>query len=455
MRNYQILLILTLLLLRGTLAFPQAYDLKGCIGMALENNQAIKKAEYDQQKSRLAGQEVLGALLPQVSLSGNLNYTIQKNSFIMPNFLKEFLPEQMLGGQVQDYLTIEMGMNWSSSLGVTLNQQLLNFSLFSALDISRLAENLSALGVESKQEEVVSQTATLYYGIQVTSYVDHLFSKSLGILDSLLQTMETNYVSGIVRKVDVDRLWVTRTNMETQEKSLRNAVEVQKNLLKLQMGVDVSLPLNLENEGLADFEKILAEPVDFPFAPSTQTAFKVLETQEEMLQLQRRSVLSASLPVLVAVASYNYNGVSEEFFRGETNYWYPYSFVGLNLKVPIFSGLTNSKKLKEADIELLKVREDRRMLEQSLNMAYRNAVMKLEESRNSIYAQRDNMKLAEEVYRITSASYAEGLASLTDMLNANSSMIQAQMSYADALSSYLKALIDLKKAAGTINTLSE
>ena len=56
----------------------QVYDLQGCLKFALENNHNIRKAQFDKEKSAQARNEILGALLPQVSGTGNLNYNIQK-----------------------------------------------------------------------------------------------------------------------------------------------------------------------------------------------------------------------------------------------------------------------------------------------------------------------------------------------------------------------------------------
>lgn len=138
------------------------------------------------------------------------------------------------------YMTIEMGTNFSAGIGAALNQQIFNLSLFNAVDIARTAEELTSLAADAKEEDVISQTASLFYAVQATEYAAGMFGRSIEIIDSVLTSMETSYASGLIRKVDLDRLKVTRTNMATQRASVLNAVEVQKNLLKLQMGMDMS-----------------------------------------------------------------------------------------------------------------------------------------------------------------------------------------------------------------------
>ncbi|HOF56246.1 MAG TPA: TolC family protein [Prolixibacteraceae bacterium] len=453
MNRARTILFTGLICMCANIGAQQVYDLQGCLKFALENNHNIRKAQFDKEKSAQARQEILGALLPQVSGTGNLNYNIQKSRFIMPNFMNEFLPPGMQDPNAAKYMTIEMGTNYTAGIGAVLNQQIVNLSLFNAVDIARTAEELTSLAAEAREEDVISQTANLFYAIQATEYAAGMFGRSIEIMDSVLISMETSYASGLIRKVDLDRLKVTRTNMSTQRASVINAVEVQKNLLKLQMGMDISEQLEIEkiNPEIFDIQTNIGDFQDFD--PNLQTSYKMLNRQQNLQQLQKKAAIYENFPVLTAMINYNYTGVSDEFFRGETNYWFGSSMAALNLRIPLFGGLSRSSKIKQANFELLKVREDEAILKQSLSMAHKNALLKLEDSRNAIQIQKANMAMAEEVYRVTERNYSQGIASMSDVLNSNSSLIQAQMSYADALNNFMKAYVELRKASGTIREL--
>ncbi|MBP7039286.1 MAG: TolC family protein [Bacteroidales bacterium] len=453
MNRARTILFTGLICMCANIGAQQVYDLQGCLKFALENNHNIRKAQFDKEKSAQARQEILGALLPQVSGTGNLNYNIQKSRFIMPNFMNEFLPPGMQDPNAAKYMTIEMGTNYTAGIGAALNQQIVNLSLFNAVDIAKTAEELTSLAAEAREEDVISQTANLFYAIQATEYAAGMFGRSIEIMDSVLISMETSYASGLIRKVDLDRLKVTRTNMSTQRASVINAVEVQKNLLKLQMGMDISEQLEIEkiNPEIFDIQTNIGDFQDFD--PNLQTSYKMLNRQQNLQQLQKKAAIYENFPVLTAMINYNYTGVSDEFFRGETNYWFGSSMAALNLRIPLFGGLSRSSKIKQANFELLKVREDEAILKQSLSMAHKNALLKLEDSRNAIQIQKTNMAMAEEVYRVTERNYSQGIASMSDVLNSNSSLIQAQMSYADALNNFMKAYVELRKASGTIREL--
>lgn len=450
------IIILCLLCYSFTLLQAQTtYNLQSCLKFALENNHNFKKSQLDRDKSYQAHREVLGALMPQINATAGLNDNLKKGKFIMPNFINSMLPPAAQDPNAEKYMTIEMGTNYSASFGASLNQQLLNFSLFNAVDIAKTAENLAALGVESKEEDIITQTANLYYAIQSTNYAILQFDSSLILIDKMIKTMEVSYANGLIKKVDLNRLKVNKVNLLTQKSSIENALEVQKNLLKLQMGMDMNQVIAVEKIDLSFFEQKAKLKNEFQFDLGLQTPYKLLQQQEGIVKLQRKAAIYESLPVLSLALNYQYNGVSDEFFRGETNYWYPSSVIGLNLRVPIFAGLSRTAKLRQADIEQKKIKEDASTLEQSLNMAYMNAVNKLDISQKTIQAQRDNMALAQEVYLISENNFTQGLASMSDVLNGSSSLIQSQISYADALNNYMKAYIELLKSNGTIRQLIE
>ena len=450
------MLALCLILLTTTGLAQESYTLQQCLGYAVEHNSNVKKSAYDREKAEQARREVLGALMPQVNGSAGLNDNLKKAKFIMPNFMNNFLPEKMRDPNASEYMTIEMGTKYSANAGLALNQQLLNMSLFNTLDIAKVSRQMAELGALSTEEDVIAQTATLYYGVQVTQYAASQMLRSVELVEQMLQMMEVNYASGLVKKVDVDRLRVNLTNLKTQQSAIESGLEVQKNLLKLQMGFEVTEPIAippLDLRLLAQQEiAVVAAPT---FEPVRHVAYKQLQQRERMAQLQERAKKYEYLPTLSLALNLQYNHMSDQLFGGATNYGYPTAMIGLSLRMPIFSGFTRLSKVRESHLDLLKAQEDLHALDQSLRMAHLNASLKLKDTQRTISLQEDNQALAEQVFDLAQKNYNLGVASLSDVLNASQSLVQAQMSYASALGDYMKAFIDLKKSRGEIRDLME
>lgn len=450
------MLVLCLLLLSVTGHAQEGYTLQQCLGYAVEHNSNVKKSALDREKAERARQEVLGALLPQISGSAGLNDNLKKAKFIMPNFMNNFLPEKMRDPNASEYITIEMGTKYSANAGLALNQQLLNMSLFNTLDIAKVSRQMAELGALSTEEDVIAQTATLYYGVQVTQYAASQMLRSVELVEQMLRMMEVNYASGLVKKVDVDRLRVNLTNLKTQQSAIESGLEVQKNLLKLQMGFEVTEPITIPPLDLSlPAQQEIAVVASPTFEPVRHIAYKQLEQRERMAKLQERAKKYEYLPTLSLALNLQYNHMSDQPFGGATNYGYPTAIVGVSLRMPIFSGGSRLAKVRESHLDLLKAQEDLHALDQSLRMANLNASLKLRDTRRTISLQRDNQALAEQVLDLAQKNYNLGVASLSDVLNASQSLVQAQMSYASALGDYMKAFIDLKKSRGEIRDLME
>lgn len=445
-------LIILFLGLVSPLVSAQPLSLKQCLDYAVANNIALQKDRLGLETAAQSKREVVGAYLPQVSASGAMTYNIQKTTIAMPNFVNSMMPEAMRDPNASKYMTVTMGMDLSANWGVALSQQILNFSLLNAISISEASSELAELGVESGENDVIAQTTTIFYNAQILEYSMALFDESLGILERMSAMMSTNQENGLVRKVDADRVEVTRMNLETERHSMEQALEVQKNLLKLQMGFPMTEEIDVEPVDMEAVEDMLIMAGSRPFEVSEQLPFRMLKQQQDMLRLQRRSAVSELLPTLSLSANYSNNYMGDHFY-GETFHHFPVSMVSLNMRVPIFAGFSKNAKIKKADIEIKKALKDEDILVQSLTMGYNNARMQMDSNRETIYSQKRNKSLAQDVLEVTQSNYNEGLATLSDVLNATSSMIQAQMNYVNALINCMKAYIDLKKADGSVKEL--
>lgn len=127
-------------------------------------------------------------------------------------------------------------------------------------------------------------------------------------------------------------------------------------------------------------------------------------------------------------------------------YWSDYSIIGLDLKIPIFTGFGTRARVRQADIELKQVKEDMQETKLSLDLAYENSKTQINNSIITINNQKENVRLAEEVLSDTKNNYYNGLASLTDLLDAENSLVEAQNNYNSALLDYKLAEVQLIKA---------
>jgi len=235
---------------------------------------------------------------------------------------------------------------------------------------------------------------------------------------------------------------------------MMQAIDIQKNLLKLQMGFPMEERIELQAININNMEEEILANALTAFDMSSQLPFKMFKSQQKMLDLQYKAAVYQALPMLSLSANYAMNYMGDDF-KGETFHKFPISGISLNLRVPIFTGLSRTANIKKADIERQKSLRDEKNLGQALAMAYGNAQLSLEQSRKTMDSQKRNKDMAQEVFDVIENNYKEGISSLSEMLNANSALIRSQMNYVNALSGCMKAYIELKKSNGTIDEIKQ
>lgn len=86
---------------------------------------------------------------------------------------------------------------------------------------------------------------------------------------------------------------------------------------------------------------------------------------------------------------------------------------------------------------------------------YANAVNDLANNQRNFSKQRDNYLLAEDIYKVTSDRYREGIASMTEVLQDEMSMSDAQNNYLTAHFNYQVANLTLLKLTGQLEKLTK
>lgn len=437
-----------MLLLAASFGLPaltvaqQPITLKEALKYALENNTAAKKAVLDIDKGKFKTQEVRSQALPQITGNAGLTYNAIIGQLVAD-----------IGGQTQSF---KMGQAWNSVAGVQLSQQLFNQQVFTGLQAAKASEAYYRLNAQLTQEQVIEQVANNYYQVLVNRQQLNVIDTNIKNVKVVEKIISNQYQNGLAKKIDVDRINVNLTNLNTQRAEVANAITMLENQLKFSMGMPVNTPITLPSSELTEVNQnpALADTINL----GGRTEMKLMDVQRNLLNLQRKAYVSEYYPNLSLNANYNYNSQSNsfDFLKSNRNaIGFDASAIGLTLRIPIFNGFLTRSKVRQADVEIKQFEEDRRQTTNSLNLAYDNAKIQIRNSINTINAQKKNAELAREIYVSTQNNYNNGLASLTDLLDTENALTQAQNSYTQALLNYKIAEIQLIKAKGDIKTLAQ
>ncbi|WP_237144048.1 TolC family protein [Pontibacter pamirensis] len=443
-------LALGLLLTWMTPAFAQApvtgqvkeLTLQESIQYALSNNQDIKKASYDEQIARQVIRETKSVGLPQVTASGGLDY--------FPALPTQILPGE-LAGQPGTDIPVQFGKDYNVKGNVQFTQLLFNQSYFVGLQAAKTTQDLYRLRAAMVQEDLVYNISAAYLQTLQTKEQFNTIEANLERLTQLEKIMQLQYENDLVKKVDVNRIQVSRINLKTQRQSLSTAFEQQKNVLKFFIGMPLEQEIELQDATIS-LEKVMPGTVDAATASTNKTQFQLLNTQKQLTALQEKNIKAGYYPTLAAYGQYGYQTQRNELFDNSIPY-FKTSVVGLQLNIPIFDGFKKDAQAKQVQLEMKKLDEDLDKFNTNTAATLTNAISQLQNSEAAIQAQNQNVMLAQDVYDTTNQLYKEGLSPLTDLLEAEVQLREARTNLNNEVLKFKIAQLNYLQATGELKTL--
>ncbi|MBO9583204.1 MAG: TolC family protein [Flavobacterium sp.] len=420
--------------------------LKDAVNYALQNKADAKKAKLQVENSEYQIQEIRSRALPQISANGSLTY----NPVIQTTVI-----DGAAFGAPGTTIQAAFGQKWTSTAGVSLTQALFDQSVFTGLRAAKTTREFYQINDQLTEEQVIERVANNYYSVYVQKERLVLLDSNYVNTEKVREIVQGQFDNGLAKKIDLDRIIVKMSNIDTERQQVKNQIELQENALKFYMGMPIETQIVMPKE---EFEVVPAALTQEPNIEN-RTEYLLLKKQEELLVFNKKAVEAGYYPTLSLSAGYNYIGQGPEmpwFTKPDKGvYWSDFSAVALNLHVPIFTGFGTRAKVRQADVQIRELQEDIKDTKLSLDLDYRNAMAQINNNLVTIENQRENMRLALDILSNTKNNYLQGLASLTDLLDAQNASLEAQNNFTRAVLNYKIAEVSLIKSKGELKSLTK
>ncbi len=441
------LFISALIILLGFNSWAQdanAMTLQQCIDYALQNNELGKIASLEKELAAKEVKKTIGTGLPQVEFNSGVNYNYQvQQSFVD---VSNFDPSLPPGTEAP----IAFGQDYDANFALSLKQLIFDGSFFVGLEASKTYQELSSKEHIKTQIDIVESVSKAYYSVLINEERLELVQKNFQRLDTLLRETKAMNQGGFVEKIDVDRVQVNYNNLKVELDRLTQITDLSSKLLKFQMGMSLSEPITL-SETLADLspEKTLGVN-DFVY--DSRIEFSQLNTNEALVGLDMKNNKAQYLPKLYAQLNYGANTAAANFDRiMQSDRWFSFGTVGVTLNIPIFNGFIKQTSIQQNKIQMQQIAARKEMLMKNIDLEIEQSGITLNSSIDALEVQKQNMQLADDIYRITQIKYREGVGSNLEVMEADAALKEAQTNYFGSLYDAVIAQIELKKALGTLH----
>lgn len=418
----------------------EVLTLDQCLQIGIENNLLLETKRNEIIKGKHSISENRAKLLPQINAVASFN-----DNFNPPVSVTD-------GTAYGNPYNVTKTLQYNASAGLQLQMPLYNQTVYTAVSITKLMDEINHLSYEKAREDLIMQIAKMYYLGQSTAEQISILKENIHRLEELRDITTAFFDNGMAMEVDVKRVNINLENLQVQYDNAEAMLTQQINMLKYVIDYPAEKEIKLTE---VDTETIT--PVELSGLYEGQPELELLRKQGSLAEKQKKMISQGYLPSLSLTGSFMYSAFTDKaknwFHAGPSNHWYNSSGVGLALRIPIFDGFDKRSKIRKSklDIENAKLSYDNAL--KSFHTQYLNATNELMNCQRNFTKQKDNYMLAEDVYEVTSDRYKEGIASMTEVLQDEMRMSEAQNNYVTAHYNYRVTNLSLLKLTGKIETL--
>jgi len=405
--------IIVLLLL--VLGFVRAITLEQALELAKERANQIRLSELDIKKAEEEIKRARASILPQVSVSYSYTHFGQ-------DLALGFTPRNRQNAVLQ------------------LNQTIFNKQVFELIKLANIQRELQSLIKEDVQRTLENQVKDLFYGLLYRKAIIKLQEENVNYWEENYRVVSAKFSVGVVPKVELLRaqsqLEQAKAQLEQARVDYLKALENFKALLKLEGDV--------EPEGTLELKE---------FNPKEEELLQALKEKNSTLRVAKKSVELAqgtvelkraqNFPTVNGFANYQVFTGRRSFF-GSTEQLKGYSF-GVSVNYLIFDGFSREAEISEAELDLLKQKENLLQLEYDLKARLRSTLLSINSLQTQIKAVQSSLEFAKESLRLSTERYKLGVGSQLEVLEARANYNNLLANYYLLLYQYNSSLASLER----------
>lgn len=406
--------------------------LREAIELALAENPTIVIADKQVDLKKISKTEAWQNLLPQLSLSGTVNYTIQA-------------AEMAIGGQKMK-LGSDNVSAWTGAAQLSLpifaptvyaTMKLTDIDLQNAVEKSR----------ESRLN-LLNQVVKAYFQLVLAQDSYNALKQSLEQAQKNFDNISAMYRVGSTSEFDMLTSEVQVRNMKPTVVQAENAVEIAKLQLKVLMGITANVDL-LVNETLEQYESSMYNEVMSYGQVSllNNSSMRQLRQNEQMLRQNIRIQSMGFAPTLSLAATYQTQSMQNPDLKFGNYQWSNSSSLVFNLAIPIYKA-SNFTKLKSAKLQLNQLGYTIVDTERQLTMQVRTYQNNMKACVERVESAKQAIVQSEKGRQIAETRYKAGNGTIIELNSSELSVIEAKLSYSQSIFDFLSAKADMNKVTG-------
>jgi outer membrane protein len=443
--------------LRSSIVF--AFLVMACVGMQAQATEpisldvAVQKALAARLEMKVLEHRSLGTekelkanelrYIPQLSAQADIRYNVILATNIVPI-------GALTGGSGDQTVAVRFGTNWANGAGLNLRQTIFDPTIKGARESAILNGKLVDAQKEQTAEAITVEVARAYYALLIAEaeVANGLVDSSLA--SQRLQDLRLRVAAGRALQIDVESLRIDSATAALRLADIRRNAADWRAVLAYQMGIGArngsvlrtatTLPEMLKARTSS---AAAAQPYDSP------------EYQIKALQAERSLLLQANekagyKPDLSINGYLGANHFSNTFDIWKGSQWFPISYIGVNLTVPLTEGFIRKQRVQGLGITAYADALEREAAKAQTELEFERAMIALDGAEQALAAQDAIEQLAIQKWAITQARAAQERATNTEVATALADLQHAQTMRLRRVYELLLADLEMRRVCGML-----
>ena len=437
---------------------PVVITLEQALQIALSENVSVKVADQEIQRTDYARKGTYASLFPQIDVSGSYQRTIKKQVMYMDLDMGGGTSGEggsagdgsgdsaLAGFDTSEGLEVGRWNTWAAGLNATM--PLVNTQLWKSLKVSGLEVELAIEKARSSRLDMVTQVKQAFFATLLAKEAFQVYKDVYENAVTNCQETEKKFRAQKATEYDLTRAKTNVANAVPNVYDAESSVILSLWQLKAVMGVD--LDMNIDVAGtLDDYSQQLFYDSSQADSLSLEdnTTMRQLAIQAEQLAHTIKMQKYAYIPTLSAAFSFSINAMTNDFKFSQYQ-WTPYSYVGVSLAIPIFSGGKRYNDVRQAKTQATQLKLQTMDTERNLRISIRQSLVTMETNIKTYNAAREAVASARKGYSIAEKTYQVGKNTLLELNDARLALTQAELSASQAIYNFLIAKSQLEQTLG-------
>ena len=438
--------------------------LEDALKIALSENASVRVADKEIERAGYAKKGTYASLFPQIDLTASFMRTIKKQVMYMDMDMSKIMGGGSDSGTTDSGTTdsgssstetpsfptgggIEVGRWNTYNAGVSASMPLVNAQLWKSLKISGKSVELAVEKARSSRLEMVTQVKQSYYAALLAKEALNVYKDVYANAVENFKQTQMRYNAQKASELEYTRAKSTVASAVPNVYNAESSVVLSLWQLKAVMGVELDQNIDVAGS-LEDYtdEMALENGTDIMNLDHNST-MRQLAIQADQLAETVKLQQYAYIPSLALTFSYSLNAMTNDFKFSDYK-WTPYSYVGLSLNIPIFSGGKRLNDVRQAKVQASELAIQVNDTERQLKIAIRQYLNTMETQMKSCAAAKEAVETAQKAYDIATQSYNVGRSTITELNDAQLALTQAKLGESQSIYSYMVAKSSLEQILG-------